>query len=121
MELKWLLERFSWKKASALLNKESRFLGVDIGSTSIKLAQLKKDKERAVLETYGELALAKYGEGAVGRAVRLIDVKLAEALKDLLTEAQVKTKDAIVSIPLKDSFLTTMDMPEMGEDRKSVV
>ncbi|KKS95318.1 MAG: Type IV pilus biogenesis protein PilM [Candidatus Giovannonibacteria bacterium GW2011_GWB1_43_13] len=116
MELKSLLERFSWKKASAFLNKESRFLGVDIGSSSIKLAQLKKDKERAVLETYGELALAKYGEGAVGRSVRLVDTKLAEALKDLLAEAQVKAKEAVVSIPLKDSFLTTMDMPEMGEE-----
>ncbi|MDP3762503.1 MAG: type IV pilus assembly protein PilM, partial [bacterium] len=47
---------------------------------------------------------------------RLVDTKLAEALKDVLGEAQVKARKATVSIPLKDSFLTTMDMPELSED-----
>lgn len=117
-----LLERFGIRGPSQLFKHESRFLGVDIGTSSIKLVQLRRDRERAVLETYGELSLAKYGDGNVSRSVRLIDTKLTEALKDIARESQVSTKTAIVSIPLKDSFLTSMDLPEMSEaDMKEAV
>ena len=102
--------------------KESRFLGVDIGASSIKAVELRKEKERPILETYGELSLAKYGEGDVGRALRLVDKKLTEALTDIINEAQIKSKKAAVSIPLKDSFLTIMELPDMAtSDLKEAV
>ena len=40
--------------------KEKSVLGVDIGSSSLKVVQLKKQNGKAVLETYGELALGPY-------------------------------------------------------------
>ncbi|OGF79787.1 hypothetical protein A2926_00480 [Candidatus Giovannonibacteria bacterium RIFCSPLOWO2_01_FULL_44_40] len=116
MMLSSLLERFRFMRDIKLFSLESRFLGVDIGSASIKVAQLKKERERALLETYGELSLARYGDGVVGRSARLLDAKLTEALKDVVRESQVKAEKAIVSIPLKDSFLTTMELPELGEE-----
>ncbi|QQG42550.1 MAG: type IV pilus assembly protein PilM [Candidatus Giovannonibacteria bacterium] len=116
MDFASLLEKFGLKNPSQLFKRESRFLGVDIGTSSIKLVQLRKERERAILETYGELSLAKYGDGNVSRSVRLIDTKLTEALKDIARESQVSAKAAIVSIPLKDSFLTSMDLPEMSEE-----
>src|SRR3990167_3720720 len=112
MALSTILEGFGLKRASGFFIQEARFLGVDIGSSSIKVAQLKKERERALLETYGELSLARYGDGVVGRSARLLDAKLTEALKDVVRESQVKAEKAIVSIPLKDSFLTTMELPE---------
>ena len=108
------LQRFGLKDASKLFGEKS-FLGVDIGSSSIKVVQLRKERERAILETYGELSLARYSGNEVGRPARVIDTKLAEALGDLMKEAQVKTKDAIVGIPLHESFLTTMDLPVLPE------
>src|SRR3990167_6803200 len=116
MALSTILEGFGLKRASGFFIQEARFLGVDIGSSSIKVVQLKKEKERALLETYGELSLARYGDGSVGRSLRLLEVKLVEALQDIIREAQVKATKAIVSIPLKDSFLTTMELPELGEE-----
>ncbi|OGF69779.1 hypothetical protein A3C73_03310, partial [Candidatus Giovannonibacteria bacterium RIFCSPHIGHO2_02_FULL_44_11] len=98
------------------LKKEQRYLGVDIGSSSIKVVQLRKDKERPILETYGELSLARYGaDGQVGRSIRILDDKLAEALKDIMKEAQVTAQKATVSIPIHDSFLTTIEMPNLPE------
>ena len=114
-----ILERLGFgRRIRALLSQESRFLGVDVGSSSIKLAELRKEKERAVLETYGELSLARYGaaDGDVGRSFKVLDAKLSEALKDLIQESQAKSKKAIVSIPLKNSFLTTMELPELSSD-----
>lgn len=126
MALLSFLKKFGFKRAPSLFSLETRFLGVDIGSSSIKLAQLRKEKERALLETYGELSLAKYapqdGGWVVGRSAKLLESKLVEALKDLMREAQVKATKAIVSIPLKDSFLTTMDLPELADaDMKEAV
>ena len=108
------LQRFGLKDASKLFREKS-FLGVDIGSSSLKVVQLRKERERAILETYGELSLARYAGNEVGRPSRVKDTKLAEALGDLMKEAQVKTKDAVVGIPLHESFLTTMDLPQLPE------
>ncbi len=110
-----LLEKIGLKETFGLLRKESSFLGVDVGSSSIKIVQLRKEKERAILETYGELSLAGYAKEDVGRAVRLVDEKLAEALADVLKESQAKAKRAVTSISLKDSFLTTMEMPQLSD------
>lgn len=89
-------------------------LGVDIGGSSIKVVQLKKDKERAILQTYGEVALGPYGNFEVGRVVKLPDEKVAEALKDVLREANVSTKKAAVSVPLKSSFVIVINIPKIS-------
>ena len=47
---------FFIKKMFASASDQS-VLGIDIGSSSIKVVQLKKEKERAILETYGEISL----------------------------------------------------------------
>ncbi len=91
-------------------------MGIDIGSSSIKVVQLKKEKERAILQTYGELSISGYADnGEVGKAFVVVDTKLSDALKDVLREAQITVKKAVVSIPLKNSFLTTMEMPLLSD------
>ena len=110
------LSKFSFKKISSVFQKESGFLGIDIGSSSIKVVQLKKEKERAILQTYGELSISGYADnGEVGKAFVVVDTKLSDALKDVLREAQITVKKAVVSIPLKNSFLTTMEMPLLSD------
>jgi len=72
-------------------------IGVDIGSSVVKVVQLRKEQGRAVLETYGELALGPYGGLDVGRATNLPVEKIAEAIKDLFREANVTAKTAAVA------------------------
>lgn len=103
------------KSPFSFFQKENSILGLDIGASSIKAVQLRKEKERAVLETYGEISVAHYAGVEVGRAAHLIDVKLVEAMEDLLKESQTKAKKAVVSIPLRDSFLTTIHMPRLPD------
>ena len=64
-------------------------LGVDIGASSIKVVQLTRKHDRAVLETYGEIALAPYDGKEMGKAMNLPSEKIAEALTDLCREASV--------------------------------
>jgi len=97
---------------SDLLGKKSKsVIGVDIGSSSIKVVQLRLDGEVAVLETYGELSLGPYAGGEVGQATSLSAEKIAETLKDLLRESNVTTKDAGISIPFSRSLLTLVSLP----------
>ncbi|NQV92930.1 pilus assembly protein PilM [Candidatus Kaiserbacteria bacterium] len=86
-------------------------LGIDIGSSSIKVVQLKKTRGVAVLETYGELSLGPYAELDIGRATNLAPAKLIEALRDILNEANTTTTECGVSIPFSASLISTMSFP----------
>jgi len=92
-------------------------IGVDIGSSVVKVVQFRKEQGRAVLETYGELALGPYGGLDVGRATNLPVEKIAEAIKDLFREANVTAKTAAVALPLFGAFLTLVEMPAVDDEK----
>ena len=95
--------------------KNESVLGIDIGSSSIKVVQLKKKKGKAVLETYGELSLGPYSQTEVGRATNLPSDKLSQAFSDLLHEAKTTTTKCGVAIPIGSSLVTLMEMPNASE------
>lgn len=86
-------------------------LGVDIGSSSIKIVQLKKKNGKPVLETYGVLALGPYANTEVGTVTNLKTEEISKALIDLMKEANVTTKDAVVSIPSLSTLIFTISLP----------
>lgn len=90
-------------------------LGVDIGNSSIKVVQLRKEKGVALLETYGEIALGPYASLETGRSTNLPADKLSEALKDVMQEANVTTTDCGVSIPFASSLITLIEMPALDQ------
>ena len=98
--------------------KPASVLGVDIGSSSLKVVQLRKEHGRAVLETYGELALGPYGGEEVGQATNLSAEQITETLRDLLREAKVTTANAGVSIPFARSLLTLVDLPYRADPKE---
>jgi len=103
--------------------KEKSVIGVDIGSSSLKVVQLRKERGQAVLETYGELSLGPYGGGEVGQATNLSAEQIAETLKDLLHESQVTSKSCGVSIPFARSLLSLIELPyrKDKQEQKTVV
>lgn len=103
--------------------KEKSVLGVDIGSSSLKVVQLRKEGGRAILETYGELSLGQYAGREVGQATSLSAEQIAETLKDLLHEAEVTTKSCGVSIPFARSLLSLIKLPyrKDKQEQKTVV
>jgi len=92
-------------------------LGVDISSSSIKIVQVRKEKGKAILETYGELALGPYTGLEQGQSTSLPIPKMTEALKDLLKEANVTTKNCGVAIPMSSSLISVIKMPEVGKKK----
>ncbi|KKW41270.1 MAG: Type IV pilus assembly protein PilM [Parcubacteria group bacterium GW2011_GWB1_55_9] len=103
--------------------KEKSVLGVDIGSSSLKVVQLRKENGQAILETYGEIALGPYGGGEIGQAMNLSAEQITETLKDLLREARVTTGSCGVSIPFARSLLTLVSLPYRADpkEQKTVI
>lgn len=94
-----------------------RVMGIDIGGYSAKVVQLRYEKERAVLETYGELLSEGYFKGvehASGGFLRYSDNDIMELLNDLLVESGVTAKDAVVGIPASTSFITSISFPRIS-------
>jgi len=92
-------------------------VGIDIGGTSIKVVELKKEGGKAVLKSYGEIALGPYDGKPAGSTVSLTNDKLAEALTDVLREAGITTKNAGVAIPFRSSLVSIMEMPDLPEKK----
>lgn len=90
-------------------------IGIDIGSSSIKVVQLKKEGSVAVLETYGEVALGPYGGMAVGQVTSLPPEKIVEALKGLFKEINITTAEASLSVPLRSSLLKMIEIPKVAD------
>lgn len=98
-------------------NKRSSVLGVDIGTSSIKLVQLRRDKGVIVLETYGEIALGPFGGSEIGQATNLQPEKIAEALKDLMREANVTATVCGASVPFASSLVRLIEMPLLSGNK----
>lgn len=86
-------------------------VGIDIGSSSIKVVQIKKKGGKAVLETYGALSLGPYATLSIGQITNLPADKLAQALLDVLRETSVTTKQSAISIPSAASLVFTIELP----------
>lgn len=97
-----------------LRGKPKRFVGVDIGSESAKVVQLRKERERAILETYGELKTGHYfakDSLATGSFLGAADETLVNILTDIIREAKITATNAVFSIPATASFLTVIHLP----------
>jgi type IV pilus assembly protein PilM len=108
----------------SFFNKEdTSVLGVDIGSSAIKIIQIKKKNGQAVLETYGELALGPYAGATIGQAVALPPEKIAQALIDLMREKEVNvtTRKAGLSIPFASSLMSVIELPHVGAKQLSAM
>lgn len=106
---------------SSFFKKETSVLGIDIGSSAIKVIQIKKKHGRAVLETYGELALGPYAGIEVGRATSVPADKIIEAIKDILKESKTTTTLCGVALPLSSSLISFISIPPVPEKQMAEV
>lgn len=102
---------------------EPSVLGIDIGSSAIKIVQIKKHNGQAVLETYGELALGPYAGATIGQSVSLPADKIATALTDLMAEKEVNitTSKCGISIPFASSLMTVIEFPQVSQKQLAVM
>ena len=86
-------------------------IGVDIGSSAIKVVEIKLKGGRAVLETYGAIALGPYAELEAGRVTNLPIEKSVLALQEVLKQSGVASGPLALSIPIQSSLIFTIELP----------
>lgn len=87
-------------------------VGIDIGTSSIKVVELKRESGRALLTTYGALSLGQYKEGgSIGQTVVLDAETLAKALADVLKETNISSKNVVIGIPSVSCIIFILQLP----------
>ena len=96
------------------------FLGVDIGTSSLKVVELSRWGEYRTLKNYGELkADALYDKPFrtfEKNTFLLSSEDIARAIRAILQETKIKTKRAVFSIPDFSSFFTNFTIPPVTKE-----
>jgi len=92
----------------------NRVVGIDIGSSSIKVVEVQNRDDVLTLTTYGELQLGPYANKEIGQSLSLDAKQEQQALVDILRESAVKAGNGVFAMPLSSSFVTTINL-EAGE------
>lgn len=95
-------------------------LGVDIGTTSVKVVELSKKKDGKIkLETYGSLESIAYSqlleETLQSSTVKISEEQSADMIRKILKEAKVGTRKAVMSAPVFSTFTSVIELPEMSQ------
>lgn len=104
------------KILKGLQGGDESVIGIDIGSSSIKIVQLRASRGVAVLETYGEISLGPYAKQAIGKMVKISPEQTAEAIMDLMREANVTARAGGVSIPFSSSLVSVLTLPDVDKE-----
>ena len=91
--------------------KAESVIGVDVGSSVIKVVQLRAKEGKAVLETYGALFLGPYADLDMGEVTSLPEDKLSSALSNLLKETDITSRSAAFAIPASASLIFVLEFP----------
>lgn len=102
------------------------YLGVDIGTTSIKIVEVRQGKQLPEVVNYGFLEssgyLARANQALQTSTLKIFDKEVVELLKLVVQKMQTKSTEALASLPTFSAFTTVLDFPEMkaGELERSM-
>jgi len=100
--------------------RPKRFLGIDIGTSFVKVVELRRKGKKFFLENYGELGIL-YPQRRSFRVYEkdtllLSDQDIAKAIQTICREARIQTKEVNFSIPDFATFFTSFQLPEMTKE-----
>lgn len=102
-----------------LKRKGNHFVGIDFGTSSIKVVELSYEDQKVKLGNYGIVELNSDGQAGQSNGVGMssYEQKLNDALKGLVAKMNLKKgSQAYVSVPGFSGLITIIDLPEMQQD-----
>ncbi|MDD5749652.1 MAG: pilus assembly protein PilM [Patescibacteria group bacterium] len=93
-----------------LFSSSTSYLGVDIGTSSIKIVELENFKNQARLKTYG------YADAAVnvlGGDIEQNNEKIARYINEITKKANTQTRSAVAALPTFSVFNFIINLPPM--------
>lgn len=95
----------------------SGVLGIDIGTSSIKIVQLSKGVGAINLDSYGSVELADYRDAMTQSEGAVAPDTLAAAIMDLIHSVALTSRVAGVSLPASLTMIRTVEMPNRDEEQ----
>ncbi len=86
------------------------YFGLDIGTTGLRVVQLRPGGDNPVLVTYGAAELAP---GLATSDSPMDQEKVAELIKQLVKDAKITTKKVVAGIPSAQAFATVITTPKL--------
>lgn len=113
-----------WNLLQLLIPK--KFLGIDIGTSFVKIVEISRFGNRRKLESYGSMpASVLYGKKFRTfdkNTLLLSSNDISRAIKAVMDEARMKTKQVVFSLPDFSTFFTSFELPPMsGEELQQAV
>lgn len=100
--------------------KSNRYLGIDIGTTSIKAAEMSKSgkgvfnlSNYAIMEAYGHLE--RFNSALQSSSLKLLDSDIISYLKLVMEKGRFTTNRVVASLPAFSAFTTLLELPLMSD------
>lgn len=95
------------------------FIGIDIGTSAIRVVELSRKKNKLHLGNYGEVQSTVFKKRPFRifykNSVSLSNGQIAKAISSILEETGIETKEVSFAIPDFASFFTSFEIPVMDE------
>jgi type IV pilus assembly protein PilM len=96
--------------------KDTEFFGLDIGSTAIRLVQLRRGSTHPALVAYGAVPAPN---NITSSDSKLDQDKISELIKQLVHENRVGLKNVVVGLPSNKVFATVITTPKLDNSQLS--
>jgi len=93
-------------------SKKKDVIGLDIGCSSIKLVELKEDKNGYKLQN---LAISPLPPEAIVDGALMDSVTIIDTIQDAISTSKTKTKDVVTSVPGHSVIVKKISLPFMTE------
>jgi type IV pilus assembly protein PilM len=97
----------------------NHYVGIDIGTTSIKVAEIVRTDEGLYLKSYGILEnyahLERLNESIQTSSFKLVEEPTAQLIFTLLQKTNMRPDYVSMSVPAFESFVALINLPKMPE------
>src|SRR5437762_8215841 len=93
--------------------KSKLALGLDIGSSSVKLVQLKEAKRGYILEAFG---VAPLPPEAIVDGALMNSTAIVEAIRGLVSQYKLKNREAAIGVSGHSVIIKKISMPKMSQE-----
>ncbi|PIR98657.1 MAG: hypothetical protein COT88_00325 [Candidatus Colwellbacteria bacterium CG10_big_fil_rev_8_21_14_0_10_41_28] len=99
--------------------RKKEYLGIDIGTASIKMVEITEGKKVPKLVNYGTLEtkghLDRINEAIQTSSLEIVSGETSQVLQTLIDQVRPKARDVIASIPSFSAFTALIDVPDMQD------
>jgi type IV pilus assembly protein PilM len=91
---------------------KNKFIGIDVGTSTIKIVEIKMSSSKPTLSNYAWMKIGSLGDIKSSS----FDSTLPLYLKKIIKEAKFKSGEAYISIPASGGLIALIEFPEMSRE-----